>query len=600
MIAPLRSSRADPRAVIEGLDLRAPFAPSISARAGGWQVGAVVAGFAFVVELLGLSRAVTDPATGHTIVEVLRDGHSSAAGWLWCTLARLADAMPIGGTAAWRIALVSALANTFAAGLLAVWLRQRDIGRRASVVGGLLFAFTLPVWRAGVLPGPVPLSAALALLSLVLIEESRAARRETPRLIGWTIAGVTAAQGPLALGMIAAVMAASTLRPGSLPRRGAIGVGAFSLGLAATTLLGGIDAMFDLYSIHPAGWDPAPLGDAIASIATTSGSVGIGAAIGLLLLWRRHPGDAGALTLLAVVPLGFALGFGARGSVAGDPPELVTSLPLTFAALAALAAGGIDAVLQRFAATPSPRANSLTAASAALPLALLVLGSSAADYSGSRYAAEWSEAVLSSLPDDAIIVTTPDPRGGLLEYAQLFGGRRPDVLIADPGGSFDRTRSPLLDFDPPPANAEMGIALLSSRSDRPLFAVAPIGTSAGRWSPWGLIWRLDRNESAPATESAEAWAAIHFTDLPDSAAGARSWIDGELDVPPRDRTARRIAADYFQALARRSGGLAETGRWSPVLDRLGALRASLPVLPNPLPSPGSDDRPVRGSDDPGG
>ncbi len=563
----------DPRAVLHGLGTRSPFAPSIPASAGGWTVGALVAGFTLVVHLLGLAREVTDPATGHRIVEVLRDGvRSGAGGGIWCWLARLTEGAPIGGSSAWRIGLVSATASAAAAGLLAVWLRQRDVGRRAAVVGGLLFAFALPVWRSAVLPGPIPVAAAMSLLVLVLIEESRGARRESPRLLAWALAGVTALQGPEAAGMVCAVMAATALRPGSLPRRRSLGAGMFLVGGLLALLLGGTAAVVAPYVRHPGGWDPAAPGDAIAMVAATSGSIGIGAAIGLLLLWRRNTGDAGALTLLGIVPLVAALILGGRGTTAGDPPELIAAVPLTYAALAALAAGGIDAILQRFAATPSPRAHVLTAASAALPLALLVFGSSAADHSSSQYAAEWSSAVLKGLPDDAIIVAGPDPRGGLLEYVQLVGGERPDVLLADPAGAFDPSRSPLLEIDPKWETSGEKLAALAARTNRPIFAIAPFPIPAGRWTPWGLVWRLAALRDATAEESDEAWAPLSFTDLPDDPIGARDWIDGTLDVPPRDRTARRIAADYYQALARRDRALSETGPWAPILERLASLR----------------------------
>jgi len=594
----------DSRTLLRGLDESIPFAAGLPARSGGWQAGALVAGFALVVHLVTLATEVTDPAIGHRLALLLRDGlDAGSGGGLWCALARFLESQPLGGTPAWRIGLASAIPGAAAAGLLAVWLRQRDIGRRAAVAGGLLFAFALPVWRSAVLPGPIPLALCLSLLSLVLIEESRGARRELPRLLAWAIAGIAGMQGPEALAMMLAVAAATALRPGALPRAWALGPALLVSGALLAALIGGSEALRAPYLPHPAGWDPSLPGEAIGRVAASAGPTWIVAAIGLIILWRRHPGDAGTLTILGVVPLVAALLLGARGTTAGEPPELVLAVPLLHAALAALAAGGIDAVLQRLAATPGARSHALTAASAALPLALLAIGTRAADHSDSRVAAEWSESVLRSLPEQAIIVAGNDPRGGLLEYAQLVAGERPDVLIADPAGEVDPARSPLLELSPPPAGPGEAIAAIAARSSRPLFSIAPTQTSAGRWSPWGIVWRLDREGAAVASESEAAWQAIRIGQLPDDPARARAWLDGEIARPPLDRTIRRIASEWFLALARREGAISESGRWGEVLARIPALRAGLPRPREREPAPtssGSDDSPARGSGAPRG
>jgi len=597
-------SGADSRALLRGLVEGAPFAAGLPARSGGWQAGAIVAGFALVVHLVTLAVEVTDAATGHRLSLVLRDGLASGSGGgLWCALARSVEALPLGGTPAWRIGLASAIPGAAAAGLLAVWLRQRDIGRRAAVAGGLLFAFALPVWRGAVLPGPLPLATAVALLSLVLIEESRGARRELPRLLAWGIAGVAAVQGPEALAMVLAVAAATALRPGALPRAWALGPAMLAAGALLAGLLGGGAALRAPYASHPAGWDPAVAGEAILRIAAGTGAVGIVAAIGLVLLRRRHPGDAGTLAILAAVPLLAALVLGARGTIAGDPPEIELAVPLLHAALAALAAGAIDVVLQRFANTPGTRSHILNAACAALPLALLAIGTRAADHSDARIAAEWSRSVLRSLPEHAVLVAGSDPRGGLIEVAQLVEGERADVLIADPAGAIDPSRSPLLELLPAPAGAGETVAALARATERPICSLAPVATAAGRWSPWGLVWRLQPASAASASESAEAWAAVRIEQLPDDPARARAWLDGEIPGPPRDRTVRRIAADWFLAIARREGALSRSGPWSEVLARIPELRAGLPRADAPEITPsgsGSGDPPARGSGAPPG
>jgi len=69
---------------------------------------------------------------------------------------------------------------------------------------------------------------------------------------------------------------------------------------------------------------------------------------------------------------------------------------------------------------------------------------------------------------------------------------------------------------------------------------------------------------------------VKFSHIPNNPEGAREWIVGESRVPPRDRIARRIAADYFQALARKSGNLSQIGPWATVLNELDRLRNPRP------------------------
>lgn len=575
--------KAEAREILAGIDARGAFAPSLPPGSGGWQIGGLVAGITLLVHWLGLARTVPDGESGHRLVALARDGFAAAEGSpLWRLFATLFEALPVGPSPVWRAALLSAVATAGAAGLLAVWLRQRDIGRRAAVAAGLLFAFSLPVWRASVLPTVAPIAHCIALASLVLLEHARATRSSAPRLVGLFLVGVLALQGTMGLLAAAAVGAAAGLPRGRLPVPRLLGSIALAIGVAVSFLLhGGTESLVASFTPHPSGWDPRGAADAIGAIALATGPTGVVALFGLIVLWRRHPGDAGALCLLGSVPVSGALLLGPGGATAGAAPELLPTVGLAYAAIAALAATGLDALLQRFAATPSPRAHALTAASAVLPLSVMILGARPADYADAQTADEWARAVLAGLPDEAIVVAGPDPRGGLLEYRQMFEGDRPDILIADPAGRIDPVRSPLLE---PPADggetehetdAGEFIALLRRRTGRPILALRPLPTDAGRWSPWALLWKLDEPGAGTVEESAEAWEPVHFRDLPRTPVAAEEWIDDGRPPPPRDRTVRLIAADYFQALARREGELDRTGPWGPVLERLAPLRASL-------------------------
>ncbi len=564
----------DTRAVLSGLSPRSAFAPSLPASSGGWSSGALVAAFSALVLILGLSSTAPDGATAHELSGILRDGPNHATtGTLWGWIAVAFESLPFGPTSVWRISLASAIATALAGGLLAVWLRQRDIGRRAAVSAGMLFAFSLPVWQTAVVPSATPIAALLALLALVLFEEGVATRKSAPRLLGWAVVGVTVTQGPIALGSIAAVLAATALPRGAWerPRISSFLATGIAFGLALL-VLGGLAPLAAAFSPHPGGWEPSRPAEALTQAVWQSGPIGCVALLGLLLLWWRHPGDAGALTLLGVMPLVSALFWGPCGRGSSAAAAFVAAVPLTYAALAALAGAAIDAVLQRYAATPNPRAHILTALTAAIPIGVLALGAPLANRSEWRYGEEWARSVLTSLPDDAVLFTAPDPRGGLLEWLQLIGSVRPDVVIADPDGSVDRRRSPILDITPRPKSPAAAISAVRAMTARPIFSIDPLPTAEGRWTPWALVWRYAPSDEAIAGESEEAWAHVQFSHLPKTPEKARAWINEEIDAPLRDSTARMIAADYFQALARREGKLSSIGPWATVLEHLGGMR----------------------------
>jgi len=575
---------SDSRSILGALTPRPNFAPSLPASAGGWPVGGLVAGFSLLITLLIAGHSIPDGATGYRLASLLRgDEAALGEGALWVMLARIFESLPIGPTPVWRITILSAAAHALAAGLLAVWLRQRDVGRRAAVGGGLLFAFSLPVWETAVKPSSASLVTALALLILVLLEEARAHRRRLPKLIGCFFIGLTLLQGPIAVGGVLAILFAAAL-PRSRIRRPhdtaswAIPL-SFTLGGAALGVLlaGGVHSLAIPYVLHPGGWAPSQPANALMEVAWSSGPTGICAAIGLFVLWSRHPGDAATLTLVATTPLLAALMLGARGGISGEPPEFTQAIPLTYAALAALAAAVLDTLLQKFAATPSRKSHLLTAASAALPLAVLVIWTPYVDRSNSRYTEEWARSTLRSLPREAVLFAGPDSRGGILEWVQLIEGERPDVLLPDPGGFIDSNRSPILQIEAVHSlPLDEAIEAFERRSSRPIFSIVPIPIKGGRWSPWGLVWRRTAPGQGTANESEDAWKSVKFSHIPDNPEGAREWIGGESRVPPRDRIARRIAADYFQALARKSGNLSQIGPWATVLNELDRLRNPRP------------------------
>ena len=568
----------DPRVALAKLNPRAAFAPSLPIASGGLISGLMALVFSCVVLALGLTRSIPDGDSAHQLAELLRDGtRAPGESALWGWLARQFESLPFGPSSAWRIALLSALSAAASAGLLAIWLRRRDIGRRAAIVAALLFAFSLPVWQSAVVPGSAPLVTAIALAALVLLEEGLASRRPGPRRLGWALVGVGMTQGPVAVGAMIAVVALEVLPRGADRQLRPSSFLAFLIGGGLGLIGGGA-----LPALSAMPWDPIAPADGIAQVALLAGPLAVVALLGVLVLWLKHPGDAGAWTMLATLPLAAALIIGPAGGARLDPASFPAAVPLTFAALAALAAAAIDALLQRFAATPSPRTHALTALAAAVPLGAIVWGAPIADRSDWRYGEDWARSVLQSLPPDALIFSGSDSRGGLLEWAQLIDGVRPEVVVADPGGQIDPRRSPLLAIEPVPPSTAGAIDAVRARTERPVFALTPIPTTEGRWSPWGIVWRWGPQLEAPAAEEKTAWEAVRIRGLPTDPAGARAWIGGESGTDVQDRTARRIAADYYQARARRDGMLSQVGPWATVLDRLAELRATSarrPVTP---------------------
>ncbi len=588
-----------------------PFLPVVPADRKTLELALLPAGTTLLFYLLSLPERVPGDHAGEFATAAAVDGVPHAPGYpLWCMLAWCAAHLAPGSTVVARVALLSALSAALAAGFLTVWLRQQDVGRRAAVLGGLLLGFGFSVWKQAVMPGPYALSLLFVLLLWVVAAEWLASRAMHWLPILALVVGLGLFQHPTFAAAALVTLVAL------VPRRPALRIGwrtwcavliAFLAGAASVAYLplaaarepyidsGHIDSLAALWA-HLRGYSAPALGELdfgrafgdapawsgwtiAASIPAEHAWVGAPLALlGLVVQWRRHRMEAAASLALGAVVIATTLAIGER--TGGMPTLEAGALVLPAHALsAALAAHAVDAFLQRFGNAPPRRARLCTALAALLPLAVIAVNARGNDYSDYRYCEEYARNSLGLVPDQAILFT--DGGFELYPFLYLQGAldQRPDVVLAERCGELERARLPVrLDAaggaarGSEPSVAEAIVRLLE-RETRPVFATRPILLPADcgwGWSEVGLLYRagpIGDPERERANEA--AWAQLRFSHLPVEPPGSVRALGAA--GAPLDETARRIAAAYYGALARRYARRGE----SEASDRSAALVQSL-------------------------
>lgn len=597
------------REVRELLDSKPMRAPALPAERESLWISLMVGSIALLVYLLclpispvtaiGAWLSLTPPPEG---IEVLvREGILRRIGWA------LAWLLP-GGINSPAGSILGSLLVASSALLTCLWLRQQDIGRRAAVIGGLLLAFSMPIWLLAVRGEPWALSLFLGLGALVGHGQWHSTHHSRWHFLSHLCLGFGIACGPeITPVALFLVLSRLTTREGHRSTHRWWPVAA--MGLASGFLLAwpvsGLGEGF--LGATLSSWTPAAVAageDPWVILADTSTSLGllIGglALLGVFIRGQRHIGDTALiLTLASLGPVTHIL-FGSTSPLSSDSADSALKSPFTVVAAVAFASMTVDSVLQKIPDERRNLARTIGAIAAFLPLAPLVMHGSLCDYSGYKYSRDWSRSVLSGLPEGAVLWTDGDPRAAFLLVAQRRDGTRPDVSVVDPGGAIDPAALP---FEPRPHQSpEDALWHLVSSTSRPVFSLVGLPLPPGHhWQPWGLVLKA----TAPgisASEDQGVWLEIDIPDIPADPQGAWRWIAGEGKWPPRDSLAATIAADYFFARAREENALDAVGPWSGVLALLGEMRSDWPTAQKTarensatVISDGNGDSPRRGT-----
>jgi hypothetical protein len=144
----------------------------------GGAVGVSV--FLFLIYYATLIPTVVDQDSGELVAAVHVLGVAHPTGYpLWVLLGRLFDFLPVGGTSAYRVALLSAVSAAAAAGIVTA-LSAVLVGRIGpALIAGLGFGLWFPTWSQAVRAEVYGLTAFLTALTLVALlrwEEERSWR----------------------------------------------------------------------------------------------------------------------------------------------------------------------------------------------------------------------------------------------------------------------------------------------------------------------------------------------------------------------------------------------------------------------------------------
>jgi len=432
--------------------------PAVVSTPTRWLCTAGVFLLLFAIYVLTLIPTVVDQDSGElvSVAHVLGIAHPTGYP-LWALLARGFDWLPLGGTSAHRIALLSAVSTAGAAALLC-WLTISLTGTPlAGLFAGLCFGLWLPAWSQATLAEVYAFEGLLFALFLFALWWWD--RTPTSRRLYWlALAGGAAVMhhrtGLLALGPALAVAIWLTR-----PRRARLwlaGGAAFLVpflcyiylplrAAAHSPMNWGDPSTFDRFLAHAGGSEYARL--AFANSVET-------AAQQALVLFKdalAGPGWPSAAVALLGVPLLLwgALTWGRRR------PALVISLLLGSAFLAIwvvfygvtndsavwlIPIGAVLAVLggfglARVSAWRAPRTVGPCLAAglgAALCALLLSANWSRADESNNWQHRDRWEAMLEQMDRNAILVVESDNPINAAHYLQQVEGRRRDVVLIEP------------------------------------------------------------------------------------------------------------------------------------------------------------------------
>lgn len=351
-------------------------------------------------------------------------------------------------TAAWRVALLSALAGALAAAFVASTV-QEVLGRTsraalAAVVAGLALAFSTPFWGQATVAEVYALHACLAAVLLWIV-----VRGQQSGSLRWPAAAGLAFG--LALGnhltslWLAPLFVVSVLPSQRRSRAVLAGIGGLLAGLSvylALPLLAAGDP--------PLNWSDASTWDGFWWLVSGQLYRGFVFAVPLAAFPGRIAAAAGLL-LQSFLPWGAALA--ALGVLRWPRSQRAVSVAmLASAALAliwALSYNTSDSYLSWLLAWPfaavwlgvgfdalaawlqgaTPRGRWLAALLAALLIATpLALNWQTSDLSEDRSAEEFTAGVLHALDANAVVLTAGDRATFALWYARYGAGQRPDVL----------------------------------------------------------------------------------------------------------------------------------------------------------------------------
>jgi hypothetical protein len=444
-------------------------------------------------------------------------------------LGRLFLAWP-GGTAAYRLVLLSAASMALAAGVLAALAASCRQGMHWKIVAGLAAGLTFGLaplpWSQAVIAEVYGLNAIFAALALVLIASLSMARRPGRGEVALALAAGLGLGNHLTILLMAPPLAAALVtrwRSGECRRAAVAGI-AFIFGLAAYGILpllarhhalvnwgnastwrgfwwlvsGGTyrGMVFGL----PLGEVPHRLGSAPSLLLAQFGPIGLGM-IGIGLAFGRSPRrwvDWTAMWMAIVYGL-FALGY-------NSPDSSIYLIP-ALAGLAWFLALGLSSVLlwaeswRRGAAVP------VIGIVGVLALVRVPAIAGQVDARHDLRAMEYIRAVLHQAPTGALVLTSTDQDSFPLWYAQSALGQRPDLrLVVVPLGQFEWYRRNLgnayPDLDLPiegPTDVWTWETELLERNPRPICQTEVVGEGAGlevqlRCGPEGAV-TLGSNQS---------------------------------------------------------------------------------------------------------
>jgi hypothetical protein len=136
--------------------------------------------FLFLVYHATLIRTVIDQDSGELVAAAHVLGIAHPTGYpLWVLLGRVFDFLPVGGTSAYRVALLSAVSSAGAASVLTVLAVRLSRQVWAGALAGLAFGLWFPLWSQAVraeVYGLTALLTAFALVALFRWEGGRPAR----------------------------------------------------------------------------------------------------------------------------------------------------------------------------------------------------------------------------------------------------------------------------------------------------------------------------------------------------------------------------------------------------------------------------------------
>ncbi|MEM7167752.1 MAG: hypothetical protein AAF581_20040 [Planctomycetota bacterium] len=498
------------------------------------RVGLLPASVSLLIYLLCLPTLLPGGFAGDLVTNTVVPELAPAGNSLWRTLACWYESTLNTRTEVWRLSFFSALLTAFTTGLVAIWLTQQDIGRRAAITAALLFAFGNGVWGFATVPSVLPLAALLGAGTLVLFYQWLATSRRRWLLLTTALAGLSAFHHP------------HSCIAGGLLIIGAAGRLFATRAQTSHWIAGGIGTLLGLapFLFLASGWSgsasaTAPVANdfllttMLLSVGHEHLWVGVPFLFATLIvaLWRaRRPlSPLIALLLLPLIAVSLfhdALPFPAVATD-GTPLQLATASLL---ATTALIARALDLLLRRTRRFGVVQSHLLGAGAACLPFVLLLGNYEQHDRSRYRYVDDLAANLIQHLPEDALVVVGSDERSAAVRHALLVQRQRPDLQLSvatAPGFS-----APL---------------------DQPTFVVSPqtLIPASLALTPYGLLYQVSRRSGSDSPRH-DIWQRLRFTDLPPtppapSSPGAPSW------APPRgaplDRAARQIASDYYSGRA---------------------------------------------------